>query len=111
MYFVLLYYYYYQNKIFTKKVLGQGGDKIIINKFDNVQNNIQGTITINNITLYVKYKTTKGTIINILDIKDYVIPDNKIFVYGTNENSYDSRYKEFGLIDKTEVLGVSIPLF
>ena len=30
---------------------------------------------------------------------------------GTNKDSFDSRYKEFGLINKQEVIGVAKPLF
>lgn len=102
---------YYTGRTFTKKVLGQGGDKIIIKKFQNIKDNIQGAITINNTTLNVKYKTNKGTLIHILDLKTDTIPNNKLFVYGISEDSYDSRYEEFGLIDKTEVISVSVPLF
>jgi conjugal transfer pilin signal peptidase TrbI len=102
---------YLQNDNFTKKVLGIAGDKIILNKYQEPINNIQGTITINNITLEVKDKTKLGTKVNILNINSDTIPENKIFVYSDHPESYDSRYNEFGLVDVQTVIGVAKPLF
>lgn len=100
---------YYNGVKITKQVLAKSGDNLVINLFDEINNNIQGTIIYKDKTLNVKYKTSKGTRVYINDIS--TLPKDKYFVVGYDENSFDSRYKEFGLIDKKEVIGVAKPLF
>lgn len=39
------------------------------------------------------------------------IPNGCYFVKGKSSNSFDSRYKEFGLICKEQILGKAAPLF
>jgi conjugal transfer pilin signal peptidase TrbI len=41
-------------------------------------------------------------------IKGQVIPAGYVFVAGTHEDSFDSRYKEFGLIKRSELRGKAI---
>lgn len=100
---------YYNGKKITKQVLASSGDVVKINIFKQAENNIQGSITYNNTVLKVKDKTILGTKVYINDIE--VIPENNYFVIGYNKNSFDSRYKEFGFINKDEVIGVAIPIF
>lgn len=40
-----------------------------------------------------------------------VIPKDCFFVRGTSNNSFDSRFKEFGFICKNQILGKAYPLF
>lgn len=40
---------------------------------------------------------------------DYIVPDGKIFVYGTEKESFDSRY--FGPISVESVIGYARPVF
>lgn len=100
---------YYNGTNLTKKVFAKGGDILDIQIFNEIHNNIQGTITFNNKILKVKDRSMKGTKVNINNITK--IPDNNYFVIGYNENSFDSRYTEFGLINEKEVIGVAKPLF
>lgn len=100
---------YYNGINITKQVFASGGDVLDINIFNEVVDNIQGTIAFQGKVLKVKDKTIKGTKVNINNITK--IPSNHYFVIGYNENSFDSRYKEFGLINEKEVIGVAKPLF
>jgi len=36
------------------------------------------------------------------------IPPHKFFAYGTHKDSYDSRYKEIGLIDEKDIIGTAV---
>lgn len=100
---------YYSGANITKQVLAIGGDILEINIFEQPKDNIQGTIRFNEMELKVKDRSIFGTKININDIS--VIPENSYFVIGYNKDSFDSRYKEFGLIEKEEVIGVAKPIF
>ncbi len=100
---------YYNGIKITKQVLAKEGDVLEINSFREIKDNIQGTINYGDKVLKVKFKTKKGTEVKINNIK--VIPKNRYFVMGYDEHSFDSRYKEFGLIEKSEVIGVAKPLF
>ncbi|MCL2590062.1 MAG: conjugative transfer signal peptidase TraF [Betaproteobacteria bacterium] len=44
-------------------------------------------------------------------IREQVIPDDHYYVQGTGPDSFDSRYRESGLVDIHQVLGVVIPIF
>ncbi len=88
------------NEPLIKRVIAKGGDKINIDY-------IEGTITVNGMTLYEPY--VKET---IEVMGDYVypleIPEGYLFVMGDNRNdSLDSRFKAIGLIDERYVLGVA----
>ncbi len=100
---------YYSGANITKQVFATGGDILEINIFEQPKDNIQGTIRFNEMELKVKDRSVFGTKININDIS--VIPEHSYFVIGYNEDSFDSRYKEFGLIEKEEVIGVAKPIF
>lgn len=101
--------HYYSGKNITKMVLAIGGDTLEINQYKNPSENIQATIKFNGYTLEVKDYTALGTKIHTNNLE--IIPQDQYFVYATHKNSFDSRYKEFGLIDKKEVIGVAKPLF
>ena len=45
---------------------------------------------------------------NLTPIDDMTIPNGFVFVMGTHENSFDSRYKEFGLIKEKDLHGKAI---
>lgn len=47
----------------------------------------------------------------ISPIKNMVIPKNCYFMYGIANTSFDSRYKEFGLVCKDLIIGKAYPLF
>lgn len=100
---------YYNGVNITKQVLAVSGDILKINIFKQPIDNIQGTIKYNKTELKVKDRTVFGTKVNINNIS--VIPENSYFVIGYDKDSFDSRYKEFGLINQNEIIGIAKPIF
>lgn len=86
---------YYAGKHFTKRVVGLPGDSVEVR--DN--------------RLYVKDQliepllsiTTKGLKLTPLDIPE--VPAGAVFVVGDHPRSFDSRYREFGLVKKAHIKG------
>lgn len=77
-----------------KKVVGVSGDVITI-KNNNCYVNKQ-------LIGPIQGKTRKGAVLQA--IKPGVISQGKLFVAGNIKDSFDSRYQEFGLLDKSEVV-------
>lgn len=101
--------HYYNGKNITKRILATGGNELDIHQLNKPENNIQAKIQFDNIVLKVKNYTKFGTKIHTNNIK--IIPKNYYFIYGINEDSFDSRYREFGLINREDIIGVARPLF
>ncbi len=81
----------FKDRRFIKYILGKAGDRI---------SNIQGTIYIGS------NKVGKvRNVNNLTPINEGIIPDGYMFVAGTHPDSFDSRYKEFGLIRKANLEG------
>lgn len=92
--------FYVSNKILVKRVIGEGGDVIDIDK--------QGNVTVNGRQIsegYVKDKQ-KGEI----SVKmPYTVPANKIFVLSDNrEQNADSRSKTIGCIPEEDMVGRAV---
>lgn len=89
--------FYCSNKILVKRVIGEGGDRIDIDK--------AGNVTVNGKTLdepYVKEKMLGECGIEF----PYTVPENKIFVLGDNrESSSDSRSKTVGCVAEEDMVG------
>lgn len=100
---------YYSGVKITKQILAKSGDILDVNIFQEPKNNIQATIKFKDTLLEVKNKSMFGT--KIFVNRTALIPENKYFVIGYDKNSFDSRYEEFGLIDKKEIIGVAKPIF
>lgn len=82
-----------ENQRYLKIVGGARGDRV------SVKNN---SVFVNNKKIgEFLSKTLKG--LPLTPIEEQIIPDGKVFVYGTHPRSYDARYKEFGLVDETSV--------
>jgi conjugal transfer pilin signal peptidase TrbI len=79
---------------FVKYLVGVAGDKVA---------NFSGGI-------YVDYKKIGNinTKSNLTPIEGCVIPEGYVFVAGTHVNSFDSRYKEFGLVKVEQLRGRAI---
>ena len=81
------------NKDLVKRVIGIGGDKVKIK---------DSKVYVNGKKLnepYIHNEVTSGDV-------DTVVPENCVFVLGDNrEISLDSRYKEVGFINKSDILG------
>jgi len=84
-----------------KMVMGVAGDKVRIEN---------GQLFINDKYLSsLKYGSDRlGKPINFWD-KEYIIPEGKIFVFGTEKKSWDSRY--WGLYDISGIRANIQPLF
>lgn len=81
----------FKNRRFIKYILGTAGDRI---------SNVQGIISVgSNKVGKVQVKN------NLTPINEGIIPDGYIFVAGTHPDSFDSRYKEFGLIREADLEG------
>lgn len=83
------------NKITTivKYLAGKAGDKISVN---------DKRIFIND--KFIGEAKAK----NLTPIDEMTIPKGFVFVVGTHEDSFDSRYKEFGLIEERDLHGKAI---
>lgn len=101
--------HYYNGTNITKRVLAIGGNKLEIYQYKEPKNNIQAQIKFDGVVLEVRDYTKYGTKIYTNNIE--TIPQNYYFIYGTHRDSFDSRYREFGLINKKEIIGVAKPLF
>lgn len=40
-----------------------------------------------------------------------LIPEGKYFVFTNHKDSYDSRYKEIGWIDSSDIIGIAYPIY
>ena len=84
-----------QDYIWAKKIAGLPGEKISI---------IDNQIMINN-RFVVRVNLSIINKHNLQEAKSDYIPADKYFVVGSNQDSFDSRYLEFGLLDKTQIIG------
>jgi len=57
----------------------------------------------------VMQEDSKG--IKLDPIPEGTIPEGYVFLSGTHKRSYDSRYKNIGLIHESDLMGKAIPLF
>ena len=93
--YTLFYSEWYQGKI-IKKIIGVEGDKVMRDK--------TGCVWVNQTRIGVpKLKATDGS--RLTPIKVQVIPKGYVFVYSNNENSFDSRYEELGVIPVSSLQG------
>lgn len=85
---------------YSKRVLGVPGDHII--------NNTDGITVIPKESkgLSLLTHTSKGK--SLTPISPMVIPEGYLFVAGDNPKSFDSRYEEFGLVQKEKVWGKGV---
>ena len=81
----------YKGRKFLKYLVGTGGDSI-----KNINNNIY----VGNSK--VGYAETNNI---ITPVNNGIIPEGYVFVAGTHEKSFDSRYKEFGLVKIEDIRG------
>ena len=95
----------HEDKIFIKKVVGFAGDTISVK--DN-------RIFLNKKDLgKIKPKSIKNNQLYPILTNDQslVIPKDQYFVYSGHVDSYDSRYKSMGLINKSMIIGRAYAVF
>ena len=93
--YTFFYSEWYQGKI-IKKIIGVEGDKVMRDK--------TGCVWVNQTRIGIpKLKATDGSRLTPVEAK--IIPKGYVFVYSNNENSFDSRYEELGLIPVSRLQG------
>ncbi len=94
---------YVGDHIFTKRVIGLPGDRVIRNKTQLIIKAQNGSFSM---TLPLLTKTKEGEPLTPLSLN--VIPKGCLFVIGDHLRSFDSRYEEFGLVKKEKVWGKGV---
>lgn len=113
--FVVIRFHDYRMKnpgdfeLVVKEVVGITGDMIKVQKSSN--NKIsQEFLLPNNITVPV-FKILSNNKFTPLSTHNITIPKGYYFLKGNNNPSFDSRYKEFGLIAESHIYGKTFPIF
>lgn len=90
--------------IFTKRVAGRFGDRV---QRDGRH------FAVNGLDFHALEFGMTGRRLDPFDIEEgtTVIPRDKYWVYGTHENSLDSRYSLLGFVDQQDVVGRAYPIF
>lgn len=95
--------HYVGDHIFTKRLIGLPGDRIIRNKTHLTLKAQNGAVST---TLPLLTKTKEGDPLRPLSLD--VIPEGYCFVIGDHPRSFDSRYEEFGLVKAEKIWGKSV---
>lgn len=94
-------HYKMKNINFIKLLGGKAGDKIVVDADEvYIGDKLIGK---------AKKTSLKGNDLTI--ISDGTIPPNKFFAYTPHKDSFDSRYKDLGLIDEKDIIGTAIFAF
>ena len=100
----------------VKQIGGLGGDLIIVRNCngyaDNIPypNKISLSYTVVDET-YPILESLSGNHFTPLTKENMIIPKGCYFIHGQHHPSFDSRYKEFGLICESQIYGKSYPIF
>ena len=89
----------------VKQVVGVGGDSIDF-KDKRLKVTSNGGLAWEGV---VRRIDSKGHLVS--PIRSQVIPHDTFFVAGSHEDSYDSRYQSFGLVESQAVISRALPLF
>lgn len=103
-------------ELVVKKIGGKAGNRIIAHEWIG---NAEGIPKPNKTSWiyilpdgsYPIFDLLSGHRFTPLTTKDLIIPDGYYFVHGNAHPSFDSRYKEFGLISESQIYGKAIPIF
>lgn len=100
----------------VKQIGGVGGDQIIAKDWNGYaegvpQPNKTSLIYILPDGSYPTFDTLSGNHFTPLTKENLTIPKGCYFLHGQHHPSFDSRYKEFGLICESQVYGKSYPIF
>jgi conjugative transfer signal peptidase TraF len=92
---------YTQNQHFTKQIAGTAGDVITV---------ANDYILVNGIK-FAKLKTQTKDHKKLTPIVEQTIPQQCFFVLAQHNDSFDSRYQEFGLVHKDYIEGKAYPIW
>lgn len=103
-------------ELVVKQVGGIGGDKIVVKEW---QGYTEGIPTPNKTSwayilpdgAHLTYDILSKQRFTPLTTTDMLIPQSYYFMHGQQHPSFDSRYKEFGLIAESEIFGKAYPVF
>lgn len=120
--FVVIRFHDYRMKNLTdyelvvKQIGGIAGDKILVKEQMGYTGGVGNfnKITWNYVLpdgIYPIYDLLSGYHFTPLTTKNMVIPKGYYFLHGQHHPSFDSRYKEFGLISKRQIIGKTYPIF
>ena len=91
----------YDGMFLIKQVLGGNGDKVIVKSRDVFVND--------KLAATAKTHTKAGQVLTVAH--DIEITKGSYFVATTHQDSYDSRYLDFGLIHEKDISGVAYALW
>lgn len=91
----------YDGMFLIKQVLGGNGDKVTVNERDVFIND--------KLAATAKTHTKEGQVLTVA--ADAQITKGSYFVATTHQDSYDSRYLDFGLIHEKDISGVAYALW
>jgi conjugal transfer pilin signal peptidase TrbI len=84
-----------------KRVVGMPADSILVDRRNvSVAGHYVG---------HALFKTSTGE--PLVPVSPGVVPDGFLFVAGDHPMSFDSRYREFGFVDQSHVIGKAIAVF
>lgn len=105
----------YDYEFIVKQIGGMAGDHIYVTKQMGVikqlpvPNKYSWIYTVNNES-YPVFNYLGMHKFTPLTTTDLVIPQNYLFVHGNSNPTFDSRYKEFGLISESQIFGKAYPI-
>ncbi|WP_018871407.1 S26 family signal peptidase [Thioalkalivibrio sp. ALgr3] len=88
--------HYRPETVFVKEVRGVAGQKVTVDEGRIVHIDGQPVAT-------AKPESRMGIPLDVAE--EGVIPNGKVFVMGSHEDSYDSRYADVGLVDYSRLIG------
>lgn len=91
----------YDGMFLVKQVLGGNGDKVVVNERDVFING--------KLAATAKTHTKAGQVLTVAS--DSEITKGSYFVANPHQDSYDSRYLDFGLIHEKDISGVAYALW
>jgi type IV secretory pathway protease TraF len=103
-------------EVIVKQVGGIAGDKIISRSWNGYEKGVPYPNKTSLIYIlpegsYPTFDSLSGYQFTPLTRTDMVIPKGCLFVHGQHHPSFDSRYKEFGLVCESQIIGKSYPIF
>ncbi len=104
-------------ELVVKQVGGVQGETIKVSELSSEEKNLLKPntasliYTLPNGSVYPVFDTLSGNHFTALTTQNITIPKDCYFVHGLHHPSFDSRYREFGLVCNNQVYGKSYPLF